>query len=150
MPVTPKRPSSGTLICFDYGLKNIGCALGEAEFESASEHTIFKARDGVPNWDEIGALLAEWQPVLVLVGKPINMDGSASELSRRATKFGNRLNGRFGVAVEMVDERLTSREAKAEAAHHQHRGRYAENPVDAIAARIILQSWYQMRSDDSV
>lgn len=149
MPVTPERPQAGTLIAFDYGLKNIGSAIGEAQFESASEHKVFKARDGVPNWQEIGALLAQWQPVRVLVGKPLNMDGTESELSRRAAKFANRLQGRFGVVVELVDERLSSREAKAEAAQRQHRGRYADNPIDAIAARIILQTWYQLRRDAS-
>ena len=121
--------------------------MGEAQFASASEHGILKARDGVPNWDQMAALLQEWLPVLVLVGKPLNMDGSDSELSRRATKFGNRINGRFNLPVEMVDERLSSREAKEEAAARNHRGKYGDNPIDAIAARIILETWYQIRAD---
>ena len=135
------------MLAFDYGLKNIGVAVGEVTFATANEHGILKGRDGVPNWDQVGALLQEWQPVLVLVGKPLNMDGTDSELSRRAVKFANRINGRFNLPVEMVDERLSSREAKQEAAERNHRGKYGDNPIDAIAARIILETWYQIRAD---
>ena len=133
---------SGILLSFDYGIKNIGVAVGEKQIQSAGELKPLKARDGVPNWDEVAALLKEWQPSLCLIGNPLNMDGSASELSARARKFANRLNGRFGVSVEMVDERLSTREAKAEAAERNHRGDYGNNPIDSIAARLILESWY--------
>lgn len=138
---------AGTVLAFDYGLKNIGVAVGEIRFASASELKPFKARDGVPNWPDIEALLREWQPKIVLVGKPLNMDGSDSELSQRAQKFANRLHGRFGVQIAMVDERLTTREAKAQARQRNHRGDYGNNPVDSIAARIILESWYQFQRD---
>ena len=135
------------MLAFDYGLKNIGVAVGEVTFATANEHGILKGRDGVPNWDQVGALLQEWQPVLVLVGKPLNMDGTDSELSRRAVKFANRINGRFNLPVQLVDERLSSREAKQEAAERNHRGSYGDNPIDAIAARLILETWHQMRAD---
>ena len=140
---------TGTILCFDYGLKNIGVAVGNGQLQTASELPPLKARDGVPDWQEVGRLLAEWQPKRLLIGHPINMDGTASELSRRATKFSNRLNGRFNLPVSLVDERLSTREAKAEAAERNHKGNYRENPVDSIAARIILESWYQMQSEQA-
>lgn len=130
-----------TIISFDYGTKNIGVASVSSTLAHPSELPPFKARDGIPNWDEIGKLFEEWHPTQVLVGLPLNMDGSDSELSKRARKFANRLHGRFGVKVEMVDERLSTREAKEEAESRGHRGNYRYDPVDSIAARLILETW---------
>ncbi len=130
-----------TLLAFDYGTKNIGVASGQMITRSASELTGLKARDGVPDWAQIQRLLDDWKPDLVLVGLPLNMDDSESELSVRARKFANRLHGRFGVKVEMVDERLSSYEAKGEVMSRGGSRHYKENPVDSIAARLILQTW---------
>lgn len=130
-----------TLLAFDYGTKNIGVAVGQTLTLSARELAVLKARDGIPNWDEIAALLKEWQPNVVLVGLPLNMDATESELSTRARKFANRLHGRFGVAVELVDERLSSFEAKGEVIRDGGSRHYKTSPVDSIAARIILESY---------
>ena len=138
------KPRSALL--FDYGLKNIGLAYGQTISQTARELPPLKARDGIPQWEVIGALLKEWQPGLILVGLPLNMDGSESELSSRARTFGNRLNGRFNLPVEMVDERLSTREAKWEAAARGHKGNYREAPIDSIAARIILEAWLQAQA----
>lgn len=132
---------ANTYIAFDYGLKNIGVAQGNDISKTAQELPQMKARDGIPNWDEIEKLLQEWKPSKVIVGLPLNMDDSPSELSGRAKKFANRLNGRFQVAIEMMDERLSSYEAKAEAAERGHKGNYGKQPIDSIAARLILESW---------
>lgn len=131
-----------TLLAFDYGVKSIGVAAGTAITATGTELPPLKARDGIPDWQQVEKLLNEWQPQLVLVGLPLNMDGSESELSTRARKFGNRLHGRFNIQVEMVDERLTTREAKMEAKERGHKGNYADSPVDSIAARLILESWF--------
>lgn len=138
--MTQTKPC-GPVILFDYGLKNIGVAVGQHVTQTASELPPLKARDGIPDWDALGVLLKEWQPKLLLVGLPLNMDGSESELSTRARKFANRLHGRFGLPVELVDERLSTQEAKAEAQARGHRGNYAQAPIDSIAARIILEAW---------
>ncbi len=130
-----------TILAFDYGLKNLGAAVGQTITSSASELPALKARDGVPSWDDVANLLKEWKPDLVVVGNPINLDGSASELSNRAKKFSNRINGRFNIPVEMVDERYSSREAKSQAREQGHKGNYGENPIDSVAARIILETW---------
>ena len=101
-----------SLLGFDYGLKQIGVASGQTLTNSAEGIAILKAVDGIPDWSQVDKLLQEWRPDLVVVGLPLNMDDSESDLSSRARKFARRLYGRFGVEVEMVDERLTSREAK--------------------------------------
>ncbi|MDO8343413.1 MAG: Holliday junction resolvase RuvX [Cellvibrio sp.] len=132
-----------TLLAFDYGTKNIGVASGQTITRSANSQPPLKAKDGIPDWTQIEKLLKEWQPDLVLVGLPLNMDDSESELSTRARKFANRLHGRFGVKVEMVDERLSSFEAKSEVMGRGGSRDYKNNPVDSIAARLILESWLE-------
>ncbi len=129
-------------LAFDYGLKQIGVAIGNAQFSTSEALAILRAKDGTPNWLEIEKLISEWKPDLLLVGLPLNMDGSDSEMSERASKFGRRLHGRFGLAVEMIDERLSSQEAKSLLKEQGHRGDYNKNPADSIAAQLILDSWF--------
>jgi putative holliday junction resolvase len=129
------------LLAFDYGTKNIGVASAQTITKTANSLPGLKAKDGIPDWNQIEKLLTEYQPDLVLVGLPLNMDGSESELSTRARKFANRIHGRFGVKVEMVDERLTSFAAKGEVIEQGGSRDYKNNPVDSIAARILLEDW---------
>lgn len=136
-----------TLLAFDYGTRSIGVAVGQTATGSATALSELRARDGIPNWDDIGGLLSEWQPDLVLVGLPLNMDGSESDFCKRARKFANRIHGRFGVATQMVDERLSSFAAKEEHLAAGGSRHYRDNPVDAIAARIILETWLTSMSD---
>lgn len=129
------------LIAFDYGLKNIGVASGQTLIGTATSLPPLKARDGIPDWTQVGKLLAEWQPDVVVVGLPLNMDGTESDLSTRARKFANRLRGRFGTTVELVDERLSSFAAKGEVMDRGGSRDYGQNPIDSIAARIILETY---------
>jgi putative Holliday junction resolvase len=128
-------------MAFDFGLRQIGVAVGNRSTATAQALTTLKAKDGVPRWEEIEALLAEWRPGLLVVGLPVNMDGSASDLSRRSEKFGRRLSGRFSLPVEFMDERLSSFEAKQQLQDSGHKGNYREVPADALAAELILRSW---------
>ena len=130
---------NGYVLAFDYGLKNIGVAIGQALTHSARALTELKARDGIPDWQLLARLLDEWKPSRVLVGLPLNMDGSDSEMSKRARKFANRLHGRFGVEVSLVDERLSTREAKSVAIAQGHKGNYGDKPIDSLAACILLE-----------
>lgn len=132
-----------TLLAFDYGTKNIGVATGQTITLSANSQASLKAKDGVPDWTQIEKLIQDWKPDLVLIGLPLNMDDSESKLSARARKFANRIHGRFGVKIEMVDERLTSFEAKGEVMSRGGSRDYKNNPVDSIAARLILEGWLE-------
>jgi len=129
-------------IAFDYGTRNIGVASGQSVTRTAQELPALRAKDGIPDWNELEKLLKEWKPAKVIVGLPLNMDDSEGELAARARKFGNRLKGRFGVDVELVDERLSSFEAKGEVMARGGSRDYRNNPVDSIAARLILESWF--------
>lgn len=129
------------LLAFDYGTKNIGVASAQTITNTANSLPGLKAKDGIPDWNQIEKLLQEFKPDLVLVGLPLNMDGTESELSTRAKKFANRIHGRFGVKVEMIDERLSSFAAKSEVIAQGGSRDYKHNPVDSIAARILLEDW---------
>ncbi|WP_226643488.1 Holliday junction resolvase RuvX [Microbulbifer variabilis] len=135
-----------TALAFDFGTRSIGLAYGQSLTASAKELPPLPAKDGKPDWDKVQQLIDEWRPQYLLVGLPLNMDGSESEFGARARKFGQRLHGRTGLPVEMIDERLSTRAAKEEAAERGHRGNYADNPVDSIAARIILEDWLRARA----
>lgn len=131
-----------TAMAFDYGLKSIGCAVGQTLTGSASPVAVLKARDGQPDWQALQEEITRWKPSLLLVGLPLNMDGSESEFCLRARKFARRLQGRFGLTVKMVDERLSSREAKTRGERHgKDAHNYRKNPVDDLAAQIILETW---------
>ena len=130
------------LLGFDFGTKQIGVAVGKAITGQARELCTLKAQNGIPDWDKVRALIKEWQPDAIVVGLPLNMDGTRSNMSDLAEKFSRKLNGRFGVAVYTHDERLTTFEAKGERmARGGQKGSYRDNPVDAIAAALLLQGW---------
>ncbi|WP_375057790.1 Holliday junction resolvase RuvX [Zobellella sp. DQSA1] len=136
---------SRTLFGFDYGLKSIGVAVGQELTATARPLVALKANDGIPDWSQVEKLLKEWQPALLVVGLPLNMDGTEQDISRRARKFANRLHGRFGLPVELQDERLTTTDARArlfEAGGYKALGKDA---VDAVSAQLILESWMETR-----
>ncbi|AJJ02621.1 putative Holliday junction resolvase [Yersinia pseudotuberculosis IP 32953] len=131
-----------TIIAFDFGTKSIGVAIGQEVTGTARALTAFKAQDGTPDWQQVEKLLKEWQPNLVVVGLPLNMDGTEQPLTARARRFANRLHGRFGVQIALQDERLSTVEARA---NLFDRGGYRaldKGSVDAASAVIILESWF--------
>lgn len=131
------------ILGFDYGLRQIGVAVGQGFTQQARELCVLKAQDGIPNWQQIENLLKEWQPEVIVVGLPLNMDGTTSEMSTRAEKFARRLHGRFRLPVYTHDERLTSFEAKGQYFKQGHKGDYHKSPVDALAAALIIESWLE-------
>jgi len=137
-----------TLLCFDFGLKQIGVAYGQTLTAAARGLTIIKASDGAPDWSQVTEVISEWKPSLLLVGLPLNMDGTASELSERTHRFARRLQGRYNIDVQMVDERLTSREAKSMLQEEQRsgarKGKMSDlTKIDHLAAALILQIWLE-------
>ncbi len=128
-------------MAFDFGLRQIGVAVGNRETSTSQALTTLRARDGIPDWEELQSLVADWDPDLLVVGKPVNMDDSDSELSRLAEKFGRRLEGRYRLPVEYMDERLSSFEAKQLLRDMGHRGDYRAQPADSLAAQLILATW---------
>ncbi|QQX79099.1 Holliday junction resolvase RuvX [Shewanella sp. KX20019] len=135
--------SSRTVLGFDYGTKSIGIAIGQELTASARPLMSIKAVDGIPKWEEIGNIITEWQPDLIVVGLPLNMDGTEQEITLRAKKFGNRLNGRFGIAVVTQDERLTTADAKARLFEMGGYKALTKGQVDAMSAVLIIESYFE-------
>ncbi|AIU89837.1 Holliday junction resolvase RuvX [Pectobacterium odoriferum] len=135
--------SSRTILAFDFGTKSIGVAIGQEITGTARALTSFKALEGIPDWQKVEKLLSEWQPDLVVVGLPLNMDGTEQPLTARARKFANRLHGRFGVAIELHDERLSTVEARADLFERGGFKALDKGSVDAASAVIILESWFE-------
>ena len=121
-----------TVLCFDFGLKRIGVAVGNTLIKQAQPLAVISAATNDAKFAEIGALIQEWQPRLCVVGLPLHPDGAEHEMTVRCRRFANQLNGRFGVATALVDERYSS------AVIAQKRG----EAVDAQSAAIILQQYF--------
>ncbi len=132
-----------TLLGFDFGTRSIGVAVGQEITGSAQPLRSLKANDGIPNWEEIGKLLQEWQPDLLVVGLPLNMDGTEQPLTQRARKFAGRLHGRFGLQVELQDERLTTTDAKARLFERGGFRALEKGKVDSVSALLILEDWME-------
>ena len=82
---------SGVVMAFDFGLRNIGIAIGQNITKSASTFYAIKAKEGEPDWMKLDSIVKEWEPSLFIVGDPINMDGTKSEFQKRIIKFSNAL-----------------------------------------------------------
>ncbi|MFT6028292.1 MAG: putative Holliday junction resolvase [Oleiphilaceae bacterium] len=139
----PQASRAHSYLCFDFGLKRFGVAVGTDLLKTASELKPISAKDGIPDWSIIELLVDTWKPDGFVVGLPLNMDGSPSDMSLRATKFGKRLKGRFNKSVSMMDERLSSFEAKAYVKEKTNRYvDFGDHSVDGAAACLILESWF--------
>ena len=125
-----------TVLAIDFGLRRMGLAIGQSITGTASPMDSIAASDGVPGWAELDLLVADWRPDFLVVGLPINMDGSESEMSGRVRRFAKILEKRYSMPVELTDERLTTREAK-----HAFPG----TDDHAAAARLIAESWLCQR-----
>lgn len=141
------KKSHRTVMAFDFGLRQIGVAIGNSLLGTSQPLPILRAKDGLPEWRALEDLVDKWRPDLLVVGDPINMDGSDSELSVQAGKFARRLHGRLGLEVAMVDERLSSFEAKHNSREQGHRGDFKRQPVDSLAAELILRTWLAENSE---
>ncbi len=127
-------------LAFDYGTQRIGVAFGQSITGTAQAICVLKAKDGIPDWDQIEKLIEDWRPDVFVVGLPYNLDGSDSELLPRAVKFGNRLNGRFNMPSFGMDERLSSKAAIEQAIEEGNINK--KSAIDDIAAQIILRNWF--------
>ncbi|MCC2618029.1 Holliday junction resolvase RuvX [Aestuariibacter halophilus] len=130
-----------TVLGFDFGMKSIGVAVGQAITGTAAPLPALKARDGIPDWTVIEQLASEWQPQRIVVGLPLNMDGSDQHLTHAARKFANRLHSRLGLPVETCDERLTTVDAKARLFDMGGYKKLQKGLVDSASACLIVESY---------
>lgn len=142
-PTHTATNTAQVIMAFDFGTQKMGMAVGTALIESAVPLALFPMKDGIPNWDILLAEVKKHQPQLFLVGLPLNMDDTESELSARARKFARRLRHFSHIDTWMVDERLTTREAREELDQYHAQGRGKALNADSLAAALLIQAWYR-------
>ena len=133
---------SKVILAFDFGLKHIGVAIGQEITNTAETFFSLKAKNGEPDWRKLDTLIKEWNPKLLVVGNPLNMDGSESEIKKKSDKFSNLINKRYNIPVELMDERLTTREAKDRLKAEEDNSASSGRDTHQIAAQIILENWF--------
>tara|TARA_B100001063_G_scaffold171440_1_gene160589 strand:+ start:176 stop:565 length:390 start_codon:yes stop_codon:yes gene_type:complete len=123
------------IISFDFGTKKIGVAVGQTKTRTSSPLEVIFNKNNATDWKRIHLIVEEWKPQLILVGKPLNMDGTDSDIMKTVNIFFNRLNKITNISCEYVDERLTSFEAR------QNLSELKTDLVDAHAAKILIDHW---------
>ncbi len=122
-------------------------AVGQRITGTARPLPALKAQDGKPDWNVIEKLLKEWQPEAVIVGLPLNMDGTEQPLTARARNFANKIHGRFGVKITLHDERLSTVEARAGLFEHGGFRALNKGSIDSASAVIIPKATSSRASD---
>ncbi len=130
------------IIAFDFGLKNIGVAIGTKVLKKGRALNTLNAHNGYPNWNDIKYLLNTWQPNCIIVGLPLNMDGTKQEITKKAEQFANLLKRKFHTSVELHDERLSTKEARSLIFNKYGFKELKQNKIHSTAAVIILESWF--------
>lgn len=130
-----------TLLGFDFGLKHIGVAVGQTLTKTARPLTSLKAQIGQPNWQQVAELIQSWRPSALVVGIPLNMDGTTQPLTQFAQDFLRQLEERFHLPVYSVDERLSTVEARAQLFEQGGYKALSKEAIDSTAAQLILESW---------
>lgn len=128
---------------FDFGYKRIGVAVGQVITQSARPLTTLDAKQGVPDWQMIGKLIKEWFPLALIVGLPTCLDDSEQYTTPAARNFAKQLRTRFALPVHLVDERLTTVEARAQLFAAGGYRKLKNTQIDSIAASLILEQWLQ-------
>jgi|TARA_S200000501_G_scaffold44828_1_gene36322 putative Holliday junction resolvase len=129
------------IVAFDFGTKKIGVAVGQTATYTSSPLQVILNKDDKVNWNEINTLLNEWKPELIIVGKPLNMDGTDSEIMKQVERFYQKLKKIYDTNFEYIDERLTTFEAR------QILEDTNINNVDANAAKILIDNWFEMNKE---
>jgi len=132
---------------FDFGTKNIGVAVGQAVTKTATPLKILAAKNGVPNWHEIMALIATWQPGAVVVGVPVNLDGTPHHVTELARKFIASLKEHAQLPIYEAEERLTTKAAREEIFTAGGYKALQDKAIDSIAAVLILEEWMRKGSE---
>lgn len=123
---------------FDYGRRHIGVATAERRLGVAHGLATVAAKAGQPHWNALDPLVGEWQPDVLVVGLPFNMDGSESDMCAEARRFALQLGKRYQREVQYADERLSTFEALARGASPEDTHR--------LAAQTIAETWLQAAS----
>jgi putative holliday junction resolvase len=137
------------LVAFDFGRKRIGIASGDTLMRRASPRAAIANGPQGPDWAALDAVLADTRPARLVVGEPYNADGSASPLTEAARNFATALAARTRLIVDLVDERWSSLDAEERLREQRASGerarRVTRESIDAMAAAVILDRWFEQQ-----
>ncbi|MFK7853721.1 MAG: Holliday junction resolvase RuvX [Granulosicoccus sp.] len=141
---------SGTCLAFDFGSKRIGTAVGESRLQTAQPLGIIVNTNGTPDWQAVDALLEQWKPSHLVVGWPLTESGEEQSITSHVKGFIKRLQNRYALPVHKADERFSSVAAQQELKRLRQSGQRKRKTnhadVDTIAAALILESWFNMKT----
>ena len=136
------RLSNDTYLGFDFGTKKMGVAVGQTTTATASPLQTIPAIRQAPDWDAIGKLIRQWQPVGLVVGISRQADGTDNPVTPRMLKFCRQLEGRYQLPVFQQDETLSTYEAKQLLFDEVSVNATKLWAVqDQLGAQLILQTW---------
>jgi putative Holliday junction resolvase len=130
------------MLCFDYGTKRIGVAIGQTVTQTARPLITINAKEGIADPHALAALMKKWRPDGLVVGIPLNMDGTEQPITEYARLFANSLKEQYNLPVFEMDERLTTKDARDRIFSEGGYKALQEGQVDQVAAQIILQNWF--------
>ena len=130
------------LLAFDFGMKRIGVAVGQTVTQTARPLQTLLAKSGKPSSDAIKHLIEKWHPDALIVGIPLNMDGTEQVISQHARAFSELLREQYHLPVYEVDERLTTKDAREQLFRQGGYKALQGGQVDSLAAQLILQNWF--------
>lgn len=133
--------SSDILLGFDFGMKRIGVAVGQTVTKTARPLTVIKATEGKPQLDALAKLIKTWRPSALVVGIPLNMDGTEQAVTIAARGFAELLRDKFQLPVYEMDERLTTKAARESLFEEGGYKALQNGQVDPVAAQLILENW---------
>jgi putative Holliday junction resolvase len=137
------------VVALDFGLRRIGIASGDTLTRTAHPRSVVSNGPQGPDWQALDRLLADTRPARIAVGEPYNADGTMSALTAAARSFATELAKRSSLPVDLVDERWSSQDAeerlRAQRASGERKRRVTRNDVDAAAAAVILERWFEQQ-----
>jgi len=149
----PPSPSPTIVVALDFGLRRIGIASGDTLTRSAHPRGTVTNGPGGPDWGALQKLIEDLRPARLAVGEPYNADGSVSPLTETARRFAAELKQRSSLPVDLVDERWSSQDAgerlRAARASGSRARRVKKQDVDAAAAAVILERWFETQTTTS-
>jgi len=139
----------GIWLGIDFGLKRIGLAIGNTQLGTAEPHSVMRNINGTPEWATLDALVAEWQPVGLVLGLPLDADGESQHITEVARGFAKRCRARYPIPLHWMDERYSSMQASETLAQLRRTGqrtkRTRKEDLDTLAAALILERWFACR-----
>lgn len=135
------------LLAFDFGMKKIGVAVGQTVTKTARPLSNLKAQKGEPDWSEVDKLIHSWKPDEIIVGIPLNMDGTKQPITDSANQFAESLRKRYEIKVCGMDERLTTKSAREEIFSRGGYKALQKGQIDSVAAKLILEAWFTQQNE---